>query len=80
MAIPTKPLEVNLDPNELTLDEMCLFEATGFTMVGFRAFLIAHTNWSGAEIGKLTVKELLAVSGQLKERLDKSVPLTSKPA
>lgn len=72
-----KPLDVNLNPDEITLDEMCLFDGEGFTASGFRAFLINHTNWTKAEIGKLTVKDLKEVVTQMGAKLQaQSVPLT----
>lgn len=71
-----KPLEVNFDPDEMTLDELCLFDGEGFTATGFRAFLVNHTNWTKQEIGKLTVKELKDVTAQLGAKLQaQSVPL-----
>lgn len=71
-----KPLEVHFDPDEMTLDELCLFDGEGFTATGFRAFLVNHTNWTKQEIGKLTVKELKDVTAQLGAKLQaQSVPL-----
>lgn len=73
-----KPLEVTFDPDEATLDEICLFEDGGFTAQGFRQFLIDHTNWDKKEIGKLTINELKEVMAQLGAKLQaQSVPLES---
>lgn len=76
MAIPEKPLEVSIDPDALTLDEMCLFDPEGFSWKGLKAFLADHTNWSAAEVGKLTLTELQAVTEQMKEAIQQAaVPL-----
>lgn len=73
-----KPLEVNLDPDEMTLDELCLFDSEGFTASGFRAFLIWHTNWTKEEIGKLTVRDLREVVAQMGAKLQaQSVPFAN---
>lgn len=82
MALPTlpdgelKPLEVDFDPDEMTLDEACLFDGVGFTASGFRQFLIDHTNWTKSEIGKLTMRELKDVTAQLGAKMQaQSIPL-----
>ena len=76
MALPTTPLKVNFDHNEVTLDELCLFEPDGFSTVGFRAFLIAHTSWTRKEIGAVKVTELKDLAEQLAEKFKEiSVPL-----
>lgn len=80
MAIPDRPLVVSLDPDEMTVNDLCLFEPGGFTVTAFRAFLVAHTNWTDAEIGNLKVKELKDVAEQLKQKLNAAVPLGSKPS
>jgi hypothetical protein len=81
MAIPDRPLEVTLDVDELTLDELALFEPTGFSIVGFRAFMAEHTNWTLAEIGKIKVKEFKDIQTQLAEKFkEASVPLANSPS
>jgi hypothetical protein len=65
MATPSTPLKLSLDTDALTLDELCLFEPDGFTATGFRKFLLAHTSWTKAEVGGLTVTDLKVVAGQL---------------
>jgi hypothetical protein len=78
MTIPTKPLEVKVDLEELTLDELCLFSPGGFEVVAFRTFLRERTNWSREEIGALQYKELRQVGDQLAEAIQKiAVPLAS---
>ena len=78
MAIPDKPLEVTIDPDELTLDEVALFEPSGFTVTGFMQFLAEHTNWTREEIGKIKVREMKEVADQLGEKIKaESVPLVS---
>ena len=76
-----KPLEVrNLDPDEMTLDEMCLFDGEGFTATGFRQFLLDHTNWTRAEVGILKVTQQLDVAKQMGEKMQAAaVPFVSAP-
>ena len=70
MALPQSDLVLKeIDPDEMTLDELCLFETGGFTAQGFRQFLIDHTEWTPREIGKLTVKELKAITEKLAEKV-----------
>lgn len=78
MAIPDKTLEVKVDLEELTLDEVCLFSPGGFEMVAFRTFLRERTNWSREEIGAIKVGELKEVAEKLGEAVQKTaVPLAS---
>lgn len=56
MAIPSEPLNLSLDVDALTLDDLELFES--FSVKGLRAFMSEHGNWTNAQIGKITVKEL----------------------
>lgn len=70
MAIPASALVVSLDANDLTLDEMCLFSPDGFDVVVFRQFLVDHTNWTRAEIGRLKVSELKDVVAQIGQQLN----------
>ena len=81
MAIPVTPLVVKFDPNELTLDELCLFEPDSFTASGLRGFLVAHTNWTKKQIGAVTMAELKEVVEQLTEKIkEAAVPLVQAPA
>jgi len=81
MAIPTEPLVVAFDPTELTLDDLCLFEPDGFTASGLKAFLLAHTNWTRAQVGKITIAELKDVVEQLAEKIkEAAVPKAQPPA
>lgn len=61
MAIPDNPLKLTVDPDALTLDDLELFES--FSVRGLKAFIAQHSNWTPAEIGALTVKELRDVVG-----------------
>mgnify|MGYP001600189206 CR=1 FL=1 len=80
MAIPDKPLQVRFNPAEITLDELCLFEPDGFSLVGFREFLRNHTNWDRAEIGSISLTELEQVAKDLAEEIEKlSIPLRREP-
>ena len=78
MTLPDKPLEVTLDVNELTVDEMVLFDPGGFTMLGFKHFLSNHTNWTEEEVGKITLKELMDISDELGKKIQEvAVPFES---
>lgn len=77
MALPTlkdgtaKTLTLNLpDLDEWRLNDMELFEPGGFTVKGFKAFMQAYSNWSPAEAGALTVKEMKDVIPQIASRLE----------
>ena len=74
-----KPLKVMVNVQDMTLDELCLFDSEGFTPFAFRSFLINHTNWSKAEIGLVKVGELEDVAKQLADGMKTVVPLPSKP-
>ena len=77
-SLPDRPMEIDFDPEELTLDEVILFEPDGYTTRGFRQFLIDHTNWTRQEIGKIKVRDLKEVAEQLVARLgEKAVPNAS---
>ena len=77
MAKPKKEIILrDLDPEKLTVDEMCLFEPEGFSMNRLRDFIAKYSNWTLGEVGKLTLTELNEVAGALSEQLDEvSVPL-----
>ena len=78
MAIPEKALEVTLDPDEITLGELMLFEPGGFTIGGFVEFISDNTNWTLEEAKGLKVKEMKQVTEMLREALQGvSVPLAS---
>jgi len=80
MTIPTEPLIVNLDGNNLTLDEYCLFNPDG-AAVDFpvlRQFMIDHTNWTKKQIGQLRGGEIKEVLEQIIAKVkDDAVPLTT---
>ena len=75
MAIPSKPLELTLDANSLTLDDLALFEPGNFSVSGFKAFMARVSNWSAAEVGALTIAELKSVMEQVGAKLrDAALP------
>ena len=62
MTIPTEPIHLHdLDTDSLTLDDLELFEAGGFTVKGFKQFIAVHSNWTAAQVGHLKVGEMKAV-------------------
>ena len=82
MAIPDKPLVLDLDLEELTLDEIAILYAETYSLVAFRQFLLDHvdhtTSWTRREIGQIKRKELNEVMRQVIEKVvERSVPLAS---
>lgn len=80
MTIPDKPLTVKVEANDLTLDEVCLFQPGGFEIIAFRTFLRERTNWTHAEVGALKVGELQEVAEHLRDALrSTAVPKARSP-
>lgn len=78
MAIPEKDLSLKYETTKLTIDEACLFEPGGWSLVIFRQFLRKYSNWTSEEIGNLEIGELESIADQIKEAvLRVSVPLES---
>lgn len=69
MAIPTKPLELTLDPKKLTLGDVALFEPDGFTARGLISFLVRYSNWTAAEVASITLEEFETLAPQIGESL-----------
>lgn len=73
MAIPTGELELHdLDPQNLTLDELALmFDpaslSEGEVVSIFRQFCLRHTNWGRRAIGGIMASEMQAVMGKISE-------------
>lgn len=62
MTIPTDPIKLrDLDTDSLTLDDLELFEAGGFSVRGFKKFMTTHSNWTAAQVGALKVGEMKEV-------------------
>lgn len=60
MALPKTPIAFKDDfqPDDMTLDEVCLFDPRGFSSFEFREFLTQHTQWTTKEIGAITRNEI----------------------
>jgi len=73
---PKTHLELTLPAvDDLTLDEAAIFETGGLTVQGFKAFMATHSNWTPAEVGKLTVKERREIANEIIRRLnDEALP------
>lgn len=83
MAIPDTPLELSLDPDELTLDDVVLFDPEPAepitTLIAFRSFLIRHSNWSRTDVGSITLTELEQVMEQTRVAVEgTAVPLANE--
>ena len=82
MAIPSKPLELkNFDVDELTDDDVALFEKDGFSAKGFKEFMARYSNWTAAEVGGLKLKELKVVAEQIGETIKgAAIPKENTPS
>lgn len=80
MAIPDKPLVIDLATQKLTLGEICLFAPRGFDVLDFRDFIVRRTNWTREEFNAIEPEELEEVAKQIRAKLEEgAVPLVSKP-
>jgi len=84
MTIPDKPLEIEFDANELTLEDWALFDPDDqgiSTPNRLRKFLIAHSkSWTREEINKIKTNEMEAVTKQVLAAVEReAVPLVSSP-
>jgi len=78
MAKPKTPIVLELDADQLTADEMCLFEPSGFSMSGLCNFIAKYSSWTREEVGKLTMTELNEVAEALSKQVDElAVPLVN---
>lgn len=81
MAIPAKPLELTIDADELTLDEIEVFAGTSYSILTFKQFLVTHSNWTRAEIGAIKKKELGELHARARSEVDKAFdPLSDSPS
>jgi len=71
VAIPSKPLKLTFDLDELTLDEQTLFMESDaqFKPSVFKAFLEKYSNWSRREIGGLVRRDVGEVYAKCVEQL-----------
>jgi len=73
MAIPDRPLELNLPAiMDLTLDEAALLEPGGFSAVNWRKFLREYSNWSPEEIGGIKLGELRNLTAQVITKINEA--------
>jgi len=62
MTIPTKPLTLTFDPDELYLPDLEMIEGErGVSATELRAFLKRYGNWSDKELSGLQRKDLREV-------------------
>lgn len=82
MTIPNEALVLSIDADRMTLNEMeMLLEPDHFRVSIFKAFMVAHSNWTADEIGGLTLGELKDVSVQIGRALtETALPKESAPA
>jgi len=65
MAKPDTALVLTLDPDEMTLDEFEVFEASGFSVKRFKDFMARYSNWTREQVGKLTRREVQEVAERI---------------
>lgn len=72
--IPDKPLSLTFDLDELTIDELALFESESpFRPSVFKAFLKRYGNWSAAELGRIQRKDIAAIYLQCIRQLNEAL-------
>lgn len=59
-----RPLVLKIDPEDLTLDEIALFDGE-FKAAGFRAFMAKYSDWTEREVGALTMRELKGMAADI---------------
>lgn len=67
-------VEITIDPDELTLDDLELFEPGGFSVARLRRFLARVTTLTRDEIGQLRLRDLRAIAEQIGAALQSVVP------
>ena len=67
MALPKNDLELNFDPDELTLDEMDILSIYSIKL--FKEFVVKYGNWTAKDVGKITRKEWLGLQSIFYEKL-----------
>lgn len=87
MAIPDKPLELDIESVKINLGDMEIFDtelAESEPLVwisSVRRFLIRHSAWTRAEIRAINIDELADLGPQLAEATRRqSVPLANSPS
>lgn len=74
MAIPDKPLSLTFDIDELTIDELTLFESDApFKPSVFKAFLKRYGNWSAAELARIQRKDIAGLYLQCVQKLNEAL-------
>lgn len=74
MAIPETPLVLKFDIDELTIDELTIFESeTPFKPSMFKAFLKRYGNWSAAELARIQRKDIAALYLQCIQKLNEAL-------
>lgn len=90
MAIPDRPLDLNLDSDtlqDMTLEDVAIFDSDTAASRPFvwinqvRRFLVKYsTTWTAAEINAITIAEMEGVAKQLTEAINSvAVPLAPEP-
>ena len=85
--IPTKPLELEYEVNDLTLEDVAIFALEDAAQANFvyvnqvRKFLLKYAkSWSASEVNNITIGELADIAPQLIDALNQaSVPKAPLP-
>lgn len=79
MAIPTEPLTLTFDPDELSLGELKILNTYSVDL--FREFVTKYGNWTAEQVDALKRREWRALQSEFYEKLlDVFVPKVSAPS
>lgn len=79
MAIPTEPLVLKFDPDELSLGELRILNTYSVDL--FREFVTKYGNWTGEQVDALKRREWRALQSEFYEKLlDVFVPKVNAPS
>lgn len=67
-------IEIVINPDDLTLDDLELFEPGGFSIRRLRAFLARVTTLSPDEIGQIRLRDLRSIAERIGEAIRDVVP------
>jgi len=81
MALPQNKIILNVNPDDLTIGDLVLFESGGFTVIGFRNFLNKYSGWRAKEIDKITRLEMSALFADIIRQLNEAAsPKVNAPS
>lgn len=74
MTIPAEPLKLSFDVENLTLDEVEMFqEPEAFRVSTFKRFVAKWSNWTKEQVGALTLGEMKSLAPVIARQLNESI-------